>query len=77
MAGVAGKMICVKTTVKNGIAELKLNSMGMTEEDYGYTQFAMVTEDEFLQMQSEGSLADAEITEFRGIPGDLPAFPRK
>ena len=78
MAAVAGKTICVKTSVDDGVAELKLDSMGMTEEDlFGYTQFAMVTEETFEQMQSEGSLADAEITEFEGIPGYLPKFPEK
>jgi hypothetical protein len=37
----------------------------------------MVTEETFGQMQDEGSLADAEITEFRGIPAELPKFPEK
>ena len=78
MAAVAGRTVIVKTSVEDGVAELELDSMGMTEDDlFGYTQFVMVTEETFTRMQNEGSLADAEVTEFEGIPAYLPKFPEK
>ena len=77
LAGVAGKLICVKTVVKDGVICLSLNALGMNEADFGYTQFAVVDEETFERLQSEGLLENAEIFEFEGIPAYLPPFPKK
>ncbi|MBR4142335.1 MAG: hypothetical protein IKR10_02355 [Firmicutes bacterium] len=77
MAAVADRIVAVKTTVEDGVICISMEQLGMNEADFGYTQFAVVTEDTFLALEGEEAMTDAEITEFTGIPANLPEFPGK
>ena len=77
LAAVNGKLVIVKTTVKDGLICLRLDELGMQNSDFGYTQFAVVSEAAFEELQSAGITEGASVSEFSGIPQSLPAFPKK